>query len=268
MPPGRPNYALRRGVALAGLLVVVFLVVQVVGSILPGGGGEASPASSTTETTAVEAFTLVAPPECAFGETSTESPLVEDWQRSIVDTDRRLPADYVPTDMASASTAGFDETFQIREFVAGDLADLREAAEANGTPIEIEAAYRSVEAQQDLFARREAELGFDAAAARTARPGHSEHHLGTTLDFKTEGADDVFQSWAEEPAGQFVLENAHRFGFVNTYPRDRAERTCYDFEPWHYRYFGVDLATRMHESGLSAREYLWHWQETGEEPVV
>jgi D-alanyl-D-alanine carboxypeptidase len=268
MPPGHPNYALRRGAALVVLLVGVFLAVQVVGWILPDGGGEAASSTSSTTESTVEAFTLVAPPECAFGETTTESPLVEDWQQSIVDTDRRLPADYVPTDLASASTAGFDESFQVREFVAGDLAALREAAEANGTPIEIEAAYRSVEAQQDLFARREAEFGFDEAAARTARPGHSEHHLGTTVDFKTEGADDVFQSWAEEPTGQFVLENAHRFGFVNSYSRDRAERTCYDFEPWHYRYFGVDLATRIHDSGLSPREYLWHWQETGEEPVV
>lgn len=268
MPAGhRPNYALRRLLALGLLLVGLLIVVQVVGRLTPSGGDEAAPSkSSTTSTTAAGPVAVVAPPECKVGETLTESALVEDWQRSIVDTDRRLPAAYTPTDLTSTAEAGFDEGFQVRSILIDDLAALRQAAADNGTPIEMEAGYRSVADQQDLFSRREAELGFEAAAARAARPGHSEHHLGTTVDFKTEGAADVFQSWADEPTGQFVLANAHRFGFSVSYPRDSESRTCYDFEPWHFRYFGVDLATRIHESGLTPREYLWHWQETGSEP--
>lgn len=266
----QPNYALRRAVALAILLFVLYLLFRLVAWVLPGGGdgsgaAEAAAESSTTTTTAVS---LVAPPACAFGSTITEQPGVDDWQRSIVDTDRRLPADYVPPDLVAADAAGFEARFSVRPELIEDLAALRQAAEDNGTPIEMIAAYRSVADQEQLFARREAEVGFEEAAARTARPGHSEHHLGTTVDFKTAGADDVFQSWAEEPAGRFVLDNAHRFGFLVSYPNGQQATTCYDFEPWHYRYFGRELAGRIHASGLSPREYLWHWQETGQEPTA
>ncbi|HUW01611.1 MAG TPA: M15 family metallopeptidase [Acidimicrobiales bacterium] len=274
MPAGRPNYLLRRGVALALLLGLLFISVQAVSWLTSLGDDPASATGTTTTqapdstTASVAAVAIEAPPACAFAETLTESPLAEDWQRSIVDTDRRLPADYVPTGLGSASAAGFQEEYEVRDVMVDDLAALRQAADQNGTPIELIAAYRSVADQQDLFSRREAELGFEAAAARTARPGHSEHHLGTAVDFKTAGEPDVFQSWADEPTGQFVLANAHRFGFVNSFPRGLEAKTCYDFEPWHFRYFGVDLATRIHDSGLSAREYMWHWQATGAEPTT
>lgn len=273
MPAGPgPNYAVRRVVALAVVVTVGFALVKVVGFVTPDGSSttaaSSSSASSTTEPVDGEPVALVAPPACAVAETLTESPLVEEWQRSIVDTDRRLPADYVPTDLTPASEAGFSGEFEVRSNLVDDLAALREAAASNGTPIELIAAYRSVADQQDLFSRREAELGLEEASARTARPGHSEHHLGTTVDFKTAGADDVFPSWADEPAGQYVLANAYRFGFIASFPIESEERTCYDFEPWHYRYFGVDLAKRIHDSGLTSREYLWHWQETGDEPTI
>jgi D-alanyl-D-alanine carboxypeptidase len=54
-----------------------------------------------------------------------------------------------------------------------------------------------------------------------------------------------------------MAENAWRYGFVLSYPKDAFDRVCYDYEPWHFRYFGVDLAAKIHDSGQTLREYLW-----------
>jgi D-alanyl-D-alanine carboxypeptidase len=56
----------------------------------------------------------------------------------------------------------------------------------------------------------------------------------------------------------WMARNAHLYGFVLSYPRGESDVTCYAYEPWHYRYFGRGMATRIHESGLTVREYLWN----------
>jgi len=138
-----------------------------------------------------------------------------------------------------------------------DLDALRQAAAANGTPISILAGYRSFSQQGELFDRRVEELGGNEAGSRVARPGHSEHQLGTTIDVTSEGAGDVDQSWGATPQGQWVATNAHKFGFLLSYPPDASELTCYDYEPWHLRYVGREMAADVIASGLTLREFLW-----------
>ena len=96
---------------------------------------------------------------------------------------------------------------------------------------------------------------------RVARPGHSEHHLGTAIDFAS--PDDTratwnYEDWATTPAGAWLRDNAWRFGFVMSYPKGEESTTCYQYEPWHYRYVGRDAAARIRESSLTLREFLWH----------
>jgi D-alanyl-D-alanine carboxypeptidase len=102
----------------------------------------------------------------------------------------------------------------------------------------VTSSFRSFEYQQRLFADNP---GKDDLIAL---PGHSEHQLGTTVDLS--GGD----AW--------LAANAHRFGFVVSFPADRSPRyTCYTSEPWHVRYFGADRAAEIAASGLSPREWLW-----------
>ena len=273
----QPNYTVRRIGALVILLVVLYLVFKILGAItgaLFGGDDDkqvaAGNADSTTTTTIGTTTTTIPPlPECKIGDLTTEKASPDDWQRSIVDTERALPADYDPGALSSAADAGFtgiSAKYEVRTSMIGDLKALREAAADNGTPIDLIAAYRSVEDQAALYQKRVAEDGEAETQKKTARPGHSEHHLGTTVDFRTFGASDVFQEWAQEPTGQWMLEHAWEYGFINSYPDGKKAETCYEFEPWHYRYLGVDLAKRVHDSGMSLRAYLWQWQQTGTEP--
>ncbi|HEX2090572.1 MAG TPA: M15 family metallopeptidase [Actinomycetota bacterium] len=205
----------------------------------------------------------VAPPACAYRDIATPRRDYSDWKTTLLDTAYALPRDYSPPDLVSAEHAGFSGPFLVRALVIEDLAALRAAAEAAGNPVDLAAAYRSYAQQDGLFRRRQATLGRARALEKTARPGHSEHQLGTAVDFKSRGAADVTEAWARSAEGRWIGANAHRFGFIMSYPAGRSAVSCYGYEPWHFRYFGPALAQRIHASGMTPREYLWRREQLG-----
>jgi D-alanyl-D-alanine carboxypeptidase len=248
------TYRLRRAAAASAAVIILYLVYQLT---MGGGGEDVATATSSTSSTSTTRPTV---PPCRD---DVEAIVAEDpkeaWATIIVDTERALPASYGPGDLHNISDAGFPFTdgLALRGFVMPDLEALREGAAANGTPIRILAAYRSYPSQVDLFERRVDELGASEAGSRVARPGHSEHQLGTTIDVTSENLTDVDQSWGASPTGQWIASNAHKFGFILSYPADAQQATCYDYEPWHLRYVGRDQAAQVIASGLTLREYLF-----------
>ncbi len=264
MIPHRPGggrqpahvYKVRRAVAATILVVLVYGVLRLAG--VAGGGGSGDEAATTT-TAPTTTTTVPPPPECVEGDTVIADNPATSWATVLVDTERALPDWYVPPDLENISEAGFPFTdgLALRGLVMPDLSALREAAAANGTPLSVIVGFRSYAQQADLFERRVNEMGASEAGSRVARPGHSEHQLGTTLDVTDEGATDVDQSWGASPAGQWVASHAHEFGFLLSYPSGAEARTCYDFEPWHLRYVGRELAADVIASGLTLREHLF-----------
>jgi zinc D-Ala-D-Ala carboxypeptidase len=258
-------YRVRQAAAASALVLVGALLWQLVG---PGGRDEVATTTTSSSTTT----TLPPLPACVEGDVpSTQDPATE-WATILVDTQLSIPASYGPSDLHNISEAGFPftEGMALRGFVMEDLSALREGAEANGTPITILAAYRSYVRQEDLFSRRVSELGASEAGTRVARPGHSEHQLGTTIDVTDEGSTDVDQSWAASPAGQWIASHAHEYGFILSYPSGASEATCYDYEPWHLRYVGREHAAAIIDAGITLREYLWNLQQqaaTGQAPT-
>jgi len=108
-------------------------------------------------------------------------------------------------------------------------------AAADGIALIVSSAYRSYAYQADLYARWVAELGEEEADRVSARPGTSQHQLGTTADFGC-----ICDAFASQPAGRWLAENAHRYGFSLSYPDGYEELTGYSYEPWHFRYLGVE----------------------------
>jgi D-alanyl-D-alanine carboxypeptidase len=143
--------------------------------------------------------------------------------------------------------------------VAADLAAMAAAARAAGRPIQVVSADRSYATQAAVFADNERRYGYAYALRRSARAGHSEHQLGTTLDITHAGGAIPwsYADWATHPTGAWMRDNAWRFGFVMSYPKGREPMTCYDYEPWHYRYVGRAMAAQVRESGLTLREWIW-----------
>ncbi|MFL6205142.1 MAG: D-alanyl-D-alanine carboxypeptidase family protein, partial [Acidimicrobiales bacterium] len=251
------TYRLRRAMAATLAVLVTFALLNLTGVVGGDGGGadDASP-TPTSETTST---TIPPPPACAEADVVVPDNPNTAWATVLIDTARALPDWYAPGDLHNIADAGFPFTdgLAVRGLVVADLGALREAAAANGTPLSILAAFRSHAQQADLFDRRVDELGDSEAGSRVARPGHSEHQLGTTIDVTSEGETDVDQAWGATPPGQWVATHAHEFGFLISYPLDASDRTCYDYEPWHLRYVGRELAAAVIDSGLTLREYLW-----------
>ncbi|MFP5255358.1 MAG: M15 family metallopeptidase [Acidimicrobiia bacterium] len=260
-------YRVRRAIALTVLVVMVFGVLRLAGVGGAGGGGdEAGTTTSSTTTT-----TIPAAPACQTGEVLTQDDPATGWQTIVVDTERALPDGYAPDDLVNISEAGFPFTdgLALRSLVVADLNAMREAAAANGTPLSILAAYRSHAQQASLYERRVDDLGASEAGGRVARPGHSEHQLGTTIDVTSEGMDDVDQAWGASPTGQWVASNAHKYGFLVSYPSGASGSTCFDYEPWHLRYVGREMAAEVVASGLTLRHYLYvNHPPTGWDPTA
>ena len=195
---------------------------------------------------------------CADRDLAT--PAAEDLVLAILDRSYGLSAADTPDDLVPASAAGFagpSGTHLVREVLVDDLAAMRSALEAAGLTIQIDSAHRSYEEQAATFSAWVARLGSEGAALRTARPGHSEHHLGTAIDVTSPGWSGRFGDWAVESAeGAWMAEHAWEYGFVMSYPAGAELESCYGYEPWHYRWIGRSEAAAHRESGLTLRPFL------------
>jgi D-alanyl-D-alanine carboxypeptidase len=198
-------------------------------------------------------------PACRYDGILTSPRRYVDWQVTLVDTILRVPSTYAPPDLVPVGQAGIKGVGLVRAVAVDDLRAMAEAARKAGSPIAVASAYRSYAMQQATFKYWVSVLGYSKALRMSARPGHSEHQLGVAIDFRSEpgGAPWNGGDWAATPAGKWMKANAWRFGWILSYPKGAFAKVCYDYEPWHWRYFGRDLAARIHASGLTIREYLW-----------
>jgi D-alanyl-D-alanine carboxypeptidase len=198
-------------------------------------------------------------PACRFDDVTTEHSSPADWQITVLDTIYRVPKSYVPSGLVSTSNAGLNGGASIRNFVIPDLRAMAKAARNAGAGLRVVSAYRSYSNQARLYQSEVQRYGEKIAKRSVARPGHSEHQLGTTIDFgSAKSSGDVSQQFAKTAAGRWMKANAWKYGWIMSYPSGKTSETCYYSEPWHYRYVGRDLAAKVHDSGLTLRQYLWY----------
>jgi D-alanyl-D-alanine carboxypeptidase len=199
-------------------------------------------------------------PACDYVDLPAARTDLADWMTTVLDTVFQLPSSYRPADLVDASTAGLNSGYRIRRIVVADLQAMVDAAAADGVRLAVLSSFRSYAQQIDTFQYWVNLSGYKAALLASARPGHSEHQLGTTIDFRSVNGPSPFgvADWATTTAGAWMRDNAWRFGWVMSYPKGTQAVSCYEYEPWHYRYFGRDAASAIHASGLTAREWLWN----------
>jgi LAS superfamily LD-carboxypeptidase LdcB len=173
----------------------------------------------------------------------------------LVNKQFQLPSTYEPSDLVALTTTGLRATnssLLIRNIIASDLAGLVTAAKAENIDLAALSAYRSYATQQTTYNYWVAYNGGDTAAADmiSARPGHSQHQLGTTVDFTTnEISDQLGQHFAGTAAGTWLASHAWEYGFALAYPSGWEAVTGYSYEPWHFRYIGKDNAAEWQGSG-------------------
>ncbi len=157
---------------------------------------------------------------------------------------------YVPLSLTNIDPIYSNEksrTYQIHSSVAPHLTALLAAAKADGLNLLIGSAYRSFGTQAALKTQYKVTYGAGTANAFSADQGYSEHQLGTTVDFTTSTSNGALSGFENKPEYPWLQANAHKYGFVLSYPPNNI---YYKFEPWHWRYVGVALATKLHNDNM------------------
>lgn len=129
-----------------------------------------------------------------------------------------------------------------------NLVNLLLAAKANGVSLYVKSAYRSFAEQKSLKSTYSVVYGAGTANTFSADQGYSEHQLGTTLDFITIGLGGQLTGFDTTPAYTWLLDNAYLYGFILSYPKGNK---YYVYEPWHWRFVGIKLATYLHNNGIN-----------------
>ncbi len=196
-------------------------------------------------------------PACEVKDVPTRYGKVKHWKRTLLDTNLKLKPGYQPWDLVSVSRANIPGTGKVRKLMIDDLSALAAAARKAGKPLAVRSAQRSYAYQSSLFESYVRRYGYAKAITFSARPGHSEHQLGTTVDFTTAPSVPLRTSFGESPSGKWLAKNGWKHGFIMSYPKGKKRVSCYSYEPWHWRYFGRDLARKIHDSGQVPRRYLY-----------
>lgn len=157
----------------------------------------------------------------------------------IVNKTYSLPNTYVPSN--NALTTLTDNAF----------ISMQKEASKFGLNLYVSSGYRSYEYQKSLYQRYVNKDGQEKADTYSARAGHSEHQTGLCFDLNT-----IEDSFANTPEGKWVAQNCYKYGFIIRYPKEKQSITGYKYEPWHLRYVGIDLATKLYEKNLTLEEYL------------
>ena len=165
---------------------------------------------------------------------------------------RALPDGYVPPDLTRSGGR------LVRSLIVPDLTAMIDAAAAEGIDVAVISGYRSPAEQTMAFesavwqslGRSNYTIDEAEAEARASRfvapPGHSQHQLGTAIDFSTDEIGyGVQAAFAETAAGRWLATNAWQYGFVLPYPQQGEQRSGYAYEPWHYRWIGRNLAATL-----------------------
>jgi zinc D-Ala-D-Ala carboxypeptidase len=247
---------------LAGPALPVAAFDEILAGVTPAPPPELSQALTTLLAESMSEAPATRLPACQYRDDPTRYGAVREWRRTLLDTNLRLTRSYEPWDLVSVSRAGLRGTGLVRNLIIADLSALADAARKAGKPLAVRSAYRSYATQEATFAMWVRRSGYEQALKFSARPGHSEHQLGTTIDFTTAPGEPLSSTFGESPAGKWLARNGWQYGFIMSYPKGQRRVSCYGYEPWHWRFVGRDLARQIHESGQVPRRFLWEDSES------
>ncbi|MDN5276035.1 MAG: uncharacterized protein JWN33_684 [Candidatus Saccharibacteria bacterium] len=190
--------------------------------------------------------------------------IVEDYTRpdslwTVINKDRSIPTSYIPSDLKIPNVEERqDKSTQersVRAVIIPHLEAMFADAKAEGHNLMIGSAYRSASLQQLYFDNYVAASGLELANQYSAYPGESEHQTGLATDISTVSRQCYLEEcFTSTEDGQWLASHAYTYGFILRYPKGKEAITGYQFEPWHYRYVGVELAGALQKSGLTLDE--------------
>ena len=199
-----------------------------------------------------------AAPDNALGLTAAQAQaMLSDPLMILVNHTNKMPDDYAFDTKECGSATSVNKTLQT---VACDaFLEMQKAAAADGVTVWMQSGYRSVAYQTKLYEKKTQyyrDKGFEEAAAIVNPPGYSEHNCGLAADLNSPehtGLDEGFENTA---AFRWLCQHAGEYGFILRYPKGAEEKTEITYEPWHWRYVGVENAAKINASGLCFEDYI------------
>ncbi len=175
----------------------------------------------------------------------------------IVNKHYKIENNYKPDNLVTVlSEHGYPN--KIRADVYEEFKKMYNAAKNDNVSIFIASPYRSYSDQNALYTYYVNTDGKQNADTYSARPGFSEHHTGLAMDLIPEYGLDL-DTFENSDGFKWMQENAYKYGFILRYPKDKEYITGYIYEPWHYRYVGINAATTIKNEGLTFEEYYEYY---------
>ena len=265
----RRNRAIRRVAGLTVMLCVAaggvsFLLTR--RAVVPSASAASAismPAQSIADPTVSSAENTAAPAN-TLGLTADEArAMLADPLMVLVNHTSKMPDDYTFDTKECGSATAVNKTLQT---VACDaFLSMQKAAAADGVTVWMQSGYRSVKYQTSLYERKTKyylDKGYDNATAREKAaavvnpPGYSEHNCGLAADLNSPEHTGLDEGFEKTAAFRWLCEHAGDYGFILRYPKDAEDKTEIIYEPWHWRYVGVENADKINASGLCFEDYI------------
>lgn len=168
----------------------------------------------------------------------------------VANKSHKLPDGYEPSDLVVPNVY-MTQTMYLRQVAATALEEMFQGASNDGITLKLGSAYRSAVTQDGLWNHYATIYSPERADRISSRPGYSDHQTGLAVDIfqgmNSGLGEDLNESFKNTPEGQWLEVHAHEYGFIMRYPKDKEAITGYNYEPWHFRYIGVEYATKIYE---------------------
>lgn len=233
------------------------LIIGIISIVIVAGGGYAAYVLLQKPASAPQATQQAAP---AFDKTkySTAEPGSLWW---IVSKSRPLPEGYVPAQLVNPNMklrwAPIAESMTVSQQIAPDLEALYKASQVAGFDLMLVSGYRSQATQKELYDGYVASQGQETADRISARPGTSEHQTGMVVDIgRSDSQCELDTCFGDTAEGKWLAEHAHEHGFIVRYPQGKEAIVGYQYEPWHFRYVGKELAAELYNAKQTMEEFF------------
>ncbi|MCM1192385.1 MAG: M15 family metallopeptidase [Butyrivibrio sp.] len=190
----------------------------------------------------------------------------DDWRLILINKQNSIPEGY-EEEVPLGNINTMKGVMHCDERIIDDLLAMTKAAKEDGVILQICSPYRDLEYQEVLFNRKikyymNQGLSYMEAYQRGSQvvtvPNASEHQLGLALDIVSDDFTRLVEEFEDTEAGKWLAANSYRYGFILRYPKDKEDITGITYEPWHFRYVGVEAATLITEHGITLEEF---WEE-------